>query len=73
MGEKEPGLERPPITGSRGTGGLKGDRGQQEGLPCLGVRREPTCGLWTPCCPARLGAGSGHGLSHLEMGEKLVR
>lgn len=61
-----------PITRNKeGLLGWRGTEAGKEGLLSPGPQGA-SCGLWTPCCPARLGAGSGQGLSHLEMGEKWV-
>lgn len=62
-----------PIT--RNKEGLVGCRWRgagKKGPLSLGAKKGPICGLWTPRCPARLGAGSGQGQVFQRWGEKLV-
>ena len=69
--EKENQVKKgPPITRDKRDWWAGGGEGlARRGFLGLGVGRGPIGGLWTPCCLARLGAGSGHGPSHLVMGE----
>lgn len=61
-----------PITRNKeGLAGWRWRGAGKKGLLSLGARKGPICGLWTPCCPARLGAGSGQGPNHLEMGREV--
>lgn len=59
------------LTG-HGPSGLGAERSNKEDSSLLG--RVEGAHIWAvdPCCPARLGTGTGHGLSHLRMGENLV-